>query len=64
MEPTKQTVPPAVEHPQSINASVGAILSIAIILTMIIVGAFYSWGERISQQRAQDALFTTKNSVK
>ena len=34
------------------NGSWGAIISIAIILTMVIVGAFYSWGERISQQRA------------
>ena len=37
------------------NASWGAIISIAIILTMVIVGAFYAWGERISQQKSADA---------
>jgi hypothetical protein len=37
------------------NASWGAIISITIILTMVIVGAFYSWGQRISQERALEA---------
>ncbi len=34
------------------NASWGAIISITIILAMVIVGAFYSWGQRISQEKA------------
>ena len=34
------------------NASWGAIISITIILAMVIVGAFYAWGERISQEKA------------
>ncbi len=37
------------------EASWGAIISIAIILTMVIVGAFYSWGQRISEERAVQA---------
>jgi hypothetical protein len=37
------------------NASWGAIISITIILTMIIVGAFYSWGQRIRQDQALEA---------
>jgi hypothetical protein len=42
--PKKQTV-----HK---NASWGAIISIVIILVMVIVGAFYAWGQRIDQDRA------------
>ena len=34
------------------NASWGAVISITIILAMVIVGAFYSWGQRISQEKA------------
>ena len=37
------------------NASWGAIISITIILAMVIIGAFYSWGQRISQVRATEA---------
>ena len=37
------------------NASWGAIISITIILVMVIVGAFYSWGQRISQEKAVQA---------
>ena len=37
------------------NASWGAIISITIILAMVIIGAFYSWGQRISEQRAVQA---------
>ena len=43
------------------NGSWGAIISIAIILTMVIVGAFYSWGERITQQRAVQAQLHSTN---
>ncbi len=31
------------------NASYGALISIIIILAIIVVGAFYSWGKRIEQ---------------
>jgi hypothetical protein len=33
------------------NASWGAIISITIILAMVIIGAFYAWGQRISEER-------------
>ncbi len=48
-KPLVAAEPPPAPPP---NASVGAILSIIIILAMIIIGAFYTWGERISAQRA------------
>jgi hypothetical protein len=49
-------------HKQTIhrNASWGAILSIVIILAMVIIGAFYAWGERITQYRAVQS--ATQNS--
>ncbi len=37
------------------NASWGAIISITIILAMVIVGAFYSWGQRIAEQKVVQA---------
>ena len=43
------------------NASWGAIISITIILTMVIVGAFYSWGQRISEERAVQTQLQSTN---
>jgi hypothetical protein len=34
---------------QKKDASYGALISIVIILAIVIVGAFYSWGKRIEQ---------------
>ena len=39
------------DHSVHRNASWGAIISITIILAMVIIGAFYSWGQRINEQR-------------
>ncbi len=33
------------------NASWGAVTSIVIILAMVVVGAFYAWGQRIDEER-------------
>ncbi len=33
------------------NASYGALISIVIILALVVVGAFYSWGKRIEQNQ-------------
>lgn len=30
----------------------GAVISIVIIMLMIVVGAFYAWGQRIAQQQS------------
>jgi hypothetical protein len=35
------------------HASWGAVISILIILIMIVVGAFYSWGHRVAQQHPE-----------
>lgn len=34
------------------NASYGALISIVLILAIVVIGAFYVWGERIKEQRA------------
>ena len=41
-----------VAPPSPKQQSFGTILSIVIIVLMIVVGAFYSWGKRIAQERA------------
>ena len=47
----KNTAPQSVHR----NASWGALISITIILAMVIIGAFYAWGQRISENRAAQA---------
>mgnify|MGYP001574484864 CR=1 FL=1 len=41
---------PGVPSPKA--QSWGAVLSIIIIVLMVVIGAFYAWGERIAQERA------------
>ncbi len=41
---------PPTEMPKQ-DASYGALISIVIILAIVIVGAFYSWGKRIEQNQ-------------
>lgn len=53
MEPEKllprgETPPLGVPSPQA--QQWGAVISIVIIVLMIIIGAFYAWGERIAQE--------------
>ena len=44
--PNPMQKPPSVQQ-----QSVGTIVSIVIIVLMIIIGAFYAWGQRISQNQ-------------
>jgi uncharacterized protein HemX len=37
------------------NASGGALVAIVVILTMIVVGAFYAWGKRVAEERGLGA---------
>ena len=34
------------------RGSVGSVLSIILIVALLVVGAFYVWGQRIAEQRA------------
>ncbi len=38
--------------PSSKQQQWGVVISIVIIVLMIIIGAFYAWGQRIAQQNA------------
>jgi hypothetical protein len=44
------------------NASWGAVISIVIILAMVIIGAFYAWGQRIAEEHAVQVETTTAPS--
>jgi hypothetical protein len=52
-----KVVPAGVPSPQA--QSWGAVVSIIIIMLMVIIGAFYAWGERIAQDRALGTPTTT-----
>ncbi|MBP6860606.1 MAG: hypothetical protein KBC38_03550 [Candidatus Pacebacteria bacterium] len=38
--------------PPKKNASYGALISIFLILAIVVIGAFYVWGERIEKRKA------------
>ncbi len=49
MEPEK-TISPGIPSPKA--QQWGVVISIVIIVLMIVIGAFYSWGKRISEEKA------------
>ncbi len=55
--PLPAATPPGVPSPAA--QSWGTVISIIIIVLMIIIGAFYAWGERIAQENA----FTTPSTT-
>lgn len=55
--PPGEIVQPGVPSPKA--QSWGALISIVVIVLMIVIGAFYSWGKRISETNIPaDALIT------
>jgi len=46
--------------PSAKQQSWGVVISIIIIVLMIIIGAFYAWGERIAEERALDIQSVTQ----
>ena len=36
------------------RGSVGSVLAIILIVILLVIGAFYVWGQRISEQRANE----------
>ncbi|TSA43807.1 hypothetical protein D4R49_02035 [bacterium] len=62
MEPEKLLPPgetPQPGVPSQKAQSWGVVISIVIIVLMIIIGAFYAWGQRIAQNQA----FTTSSTT-
>ena len=58
--PISDALPPT-ETPESLGVpsakaqSWGAVISIVVIVLMVVIGAFYAWGERVSQNNAYPA---------
>lgn len=51
---------PPIGVPSPKAQSWGVVISIVIIVLMIVIGAFYSWGKRIAEQNALTAPATTQ----
>jgi hypothetical protein len=49
MPPTNESLPGV---PSKQAQSWGTVISIVVIVLMIVIGAFYSWGQRIAEQEA------------
>jgi L-asparagine transporter-like permease len=49
---TTPSIPASPLMPTPKQQSWGALISIVVIVGMIIIGAFYAWGERIAEERA------------
>ena len=51
---------PIINMPTPRQQSWGAVISIVVIVLMIIIGAFYSWGKRISESNVPSASTTAQ----
>jgi hypothetical protein len=54
----KKTFPPGVPSPK--QQSWGLLISIVVIVLMVVIGAFYAWGQRIAQNEAFTASAATQ----
>jgi hypothetical protein len=52
MPPSGPTFTPVIKPPTPQQQSWGTVISIVIILLMVVVGAFYTWGKKIAEERA------------
>ncbi len=41
-------------EPQESKGSAGSVIAILLIVSLLVVGAFYVWGQRVSEQRATE----------
>lgn len=51
VSPVTQTVS---EKNQNEGGSLGSVLAIILIVILLVIGAFYVWGQRLSEQRANE----------
>ncbi len=56
---TPTQIPPS-GTPSQAQQQWGVVISIVVIVTMIIVGAFYAWGKRISESQVLPTSITTQ----
>ncbi len=53
--PSNILAPSIPEVPSVQQQSWGAVISIVVIVLMIVIGAFYAWGERIAEEKELSA---------
>lgn len=51
--PVFETPTPTPE-PKEERGSTGSVIAILLIVSLLVVGAFYVWGQRVSEQRATE----------
>jgi hypothetical protein len=59
-EQLPETPAPIIKMPTPRQQSWGTVISIIVIVLMILIGAFYSWGKRISEENIQSASTTAQ----
>ncbi|MDB5189537.1 MAG: hypothetical protein JWL82_494 [Parcubacteria group bacterium] len=47
---------PAPPHDYSKGGSTGSVIAILLIVFLLVVGAFYVWGQRLAEQRASQVI--------
>lgn len=45
-------IDPVPEHEHHARGSAGSVIGIVLIVALLVMGAFYVWGQRLSEQRA------------
>ena len=61
MAPLTPEPPIEAQMPSPAQQSWGALISIVVIVLMVVVGAFYAWGQRVSEEaRYQQGLDMTE----
>jgi hypothetical protein len=49
-------IAPNVEEPEHPVGSTGSVIAILLIVFLLVIGAFYVWGQRLSEQRANEVV--------
>ena len=54
--PAHSTPPVATANPQAPkqSSSLGAIITILVIVAILVIGALYTWGQRVSEEQPQE----------
>ncbi len=53
---TERTESPSYDEPHRKGGSTGSVLAILLIVILLVFGAFYVWGQRLTEQRAVRAI--------
>lgn len=53
-DPILSPTEPVLHKESQEHGSIGSVLAILLIVILLVIGAFYVWGQRISEQRANE----------